>query len=101
MDGDGLTGGATVATRALTVELPEELVALLGSPEAGATKARRALVIELLRDGSVSQGQAARLLGVSRWDLLDLMARLGVPSGPETAEEMRQEVATARQTHRR
>ena len=87
--------GMLVATQALTVELPEELIDLFGTLEAAA-KAREALVIELLRDASISQGQAARLLGVTRWDLLDLMARYGVPSGPETADEMRQEIADAR-----
>ena len=85
-----------VPPHALTIELPEELLALLGSPEAAAAKARAALVIELLREGAVSQGQAARLLGVSRWELLDLMARYGVPSGPEAAEEMRREIEDAR-----
>ena len=85
-----------MATQTLTVELPEELLDLLGTPEAAAAKARDALVIELLRDATISQGQAARLLGVSRWDLLDLMARYGVPSGPETAEDMRREIEDAR-----
>ena len=85
-----------MATHTLTVELPEELVDLLGTPEAAAAKAREALVIELLRDATISQGQAAHLLGVTRWDLLDLMSRYGVPSGPETAEEMRREIEDAR-----
>jgi predicted HTH domain antitoxin len=53
-------------------------------------------VIDLLREGRISQGQAARLLGSTRWDILTLMARLGIPSGPETAEEMRQEIEGAR-----
>jgi predicted HTH domain antitoxin len=75
------------------VELPEELVALLGSPEAVAAKAKEALVLELLREARISQGKAARLLGISRWEILDLIARHRISSGPETAEEMRQEVA--------
>jgi predicted HTH domain antitoxin len=84
-----------MAPQSLTVELPEELVALLGSPEAAAAKARTALVFALLREGAISQGQAARVLGVTRRDLLDLMARHGVQSGPETAEEMRREIDNA------
>jgi len=85
-----------VASQLLTVELPEELVALLGSPEAAAVRVRTALVFELLREGAISQGQAARVLGVTRWDLLELMARHGVQSGPDTAEEMRREIENAR-----
>lgn len=85
-----------MATRTIELELPEDLVALLGSPEAAASKAKEALVLELLREARVSQGQAAQLLGLTRWDVLDLMARHQIPSGPETAEEMRQEIENVR-----
>ena len=85
-----------MATCALTLELPEELVALLGSPEAAAAKAREALVLALLREGQISQGKAARLLGLTRWDVLDLMVQHQIPSGPATPEELRQEVEDAR-----
>jgi predicted HTH domain antitoxin len=86
----------TMATRTIELELPEDLVALLGSPEAAASKAKEALVLELLRETRISQGQAARLLDLTRWDILELMARHRIPSGPDTAEEMRDEVENAR-----
>lgn len=79
-------------TRALTVELPEEPLALLGSDEKATINAREALVMELLRDSAVSQGQAAELLGITRWDMLDLMAHYRVPSGPESVEELQQDL---------
>lgn len=85
-----------MTTWTIELELPEDLVALLGSPEAAASKALSALVLELLREARISQGQAAQLLGLTRWDILDLMARHQVPSGPETAEEMRQEIGNVR-----
>jgi predicted HTH domain antitoxin len=81
-----------IATCALTLELPEELVALLGSLETAAAKAREALVLTLLREGQISQGKVARLLGLTRWDILDLMVQHQIPSGPATPEELRQEV---------
>lgn len=80
----------------LTVELPGELVAELGSPEELAAQARRALVLDLLREGRISQGKAASLLGITRWDILDLMARYQIPSGPQTAAEMEQDIENAR-----
>jgi predicted HTH domain antitoxin len=85
-----------MATRTLSLEVAEELVELLGSPEATAAKAKQALVLELLREARISQGRAARLLGISRWELLDLMATHEVESGPESAEEVRQDVEVAR-----
>ena len=36
-------------------------------------KAREAYVLELLRQGDISAGRAARLLNISRWDLSELM----------------------------
>src|SRR5437899_11298871 len=83
-------------TRTLTLEVPEELVQLLGSPEAVAAKAKEALVLDLLRQAEISQGKAARLLGITRWDILDLMALHQIPSGPETVEELRREIEFAR-----
>ncbi len=80
----------------ITFELPEDVIALLGSPEAAAAEAREALVLALLRDARISQGKAARLLGITRWDILDLMARYQIPSGPATAEEMEQEIRDLR-----
>ena len=85
-----------MATCTLTLELPEDLVALLGSPEAAAARAKEALVLDLLREARISQGKAAHLLNISRWDILDLMARHQIPSGPETAAEVRQEITEAR-----
>lgn len=82
-----------MATQTLTLELPEELVALLGSPEAATARAKEALVLELLRQGTISQGKAAHLLGIDRWAILDLIAEHQIPSGPANADEMRRELA--------
>ena len=85
-----------MANGTLTLELPEEMMALLGSPEAAAARAKQALVLDLLREARISQGRASRLLGVTRYDILDLMAQYEIRSGPETAEEMDQEIENAR-----
>jgi len=85
-----------VAASSVTVELPEELVQLIGSTELTAQRIREALVLDLLRAATLSQGQAAHMLGISRWDMLDLMARYRIPSGAQSAEEVRQEVDAAR-----
>ncbi len=76
----------------LAIELPDELVALLGSPEDAAAGAKEALILELLRRSRISQGKAACLLGIDRWAMLDLMAQHQIPSGPVDADEMRREL---------
>lgn len=61
--------------------------ALLGSPEAAAARGREAVI---------SQGLAAELLGLTRGDILDLMVKLRIPSGPDPPEEARREVEDMR-----
>ena len=80
----------------LTLDLPDELVALFDSPAVAAAKAKEALVLDLLREARISQGKAARLLGITRWDVIDLMARHQIPSGPETVEDLEQEIEDMR-----
>jgi hypothetical protein len=78
------------------LDLPAEVASRLGATqEAIAANAKQAVVLELLRAGRLSQGQAADALGVSRHELIDLMAEYDVPSGPATIEEYRQEIADA------
>ncbi len=81
---------------AITVELPDELVALFGSPEAAAARAKESLVPDLLREARISQGKAANLLGITRCDILGLMARRQIPSGPATVEEWEEKLETIR-----
>lgn len=84
-----------MSTQTLTIEIPDELLELLGSAEAARTKAREALILHLLREGEISQGRAARLLGITRWEIIDLMARYQILSGPQTPEEIQQEIEAA------
>jgi predicted HTH domain antitoxin len=84
-------------TTTLPVELPKEIVSLLGeSDRAAATSVREVVVMELLRRQQISQGKAARVLGIDRWALLDMMARHDVPAAPLTAEEASRDVQNAR-----
>jgi glutamate racemase len=95
MQGVRETIGATVAAKTITLELPEELVDLLGPPDAIAGRVRESLVLDLLREAEITQGEAALLLGVTHYDILDLMVRYCIPSGPLTPEEAQQEIETA------
>lgn len=88
---------AETPTIRVSVDLPRELRDIVGSPEELARRARRSLVLDLLREGEISQGKAARLLGITRWDLLDVMARYHIPSGPLTPEELERDLEAALQ----
>jgi predicted HTH domain antitoxin len=88
------------ATRTITIELPDALVSALDTLDGIEDRAWQALVLDLLRDGEISQGRAARLLDVSRYDILGLMASHHILSGPLTAEEAEKDVEAARRGSR-
>jgi predicted HTH domain antitoxin len=51
-------------------------------------------ITTLLRYGDISSGLAARLLGISRLEVIDLMAVYGISVfSPQSKEELEQEVA--------
>jgi predicted HTH domain antitoxin len=50
--------------------------------------------MELLRQHVISQGKAAELLQLNRWDLSEVMGRHKVPSIDLTPEELQQELTT-------
>jgi hypothetical protein len=87
-----LEAAVTAETFDITVSLPKELAEIFESPDEAAAFAHRSLVLELLRDAHISQGTAARLLGITRWEIIDLMGKHHIPSGPATPEELAQEL---------
>lgn len=86
-----------MASRVLTLDLPEDVVALLGAPDEAAAQAKELLVVELLRRSRIGQSRAAEVLGTTRWGVLELMGRYDIPQGPETAEQLEQELEQVRQ----
>ena len=60
-------------------------------------KAREVFVLELLRQGDISAGRAARLLNISRWDLSELMYEAGISPFDDspTVETLDAEVQSA------
>lgn len=76
------------------VALPEELLAGFGWPESEVTdRVREALVMELVRLDRLSEAQAAEILGLTRWDLLEAMGRYQVPAVRMHREELKRELA--------
>lgn len=60
-------------------------------------KAQEAFILSLLKQGDVSAGRAAELLGVDRWHLSELMSAHGISPFDETVtrEELEREVTDA------
>ena len=92
MSGAKAEGERNMAKRVkLDLELPEEIFAQLEGPEIE-KRVKEALVMDLLREHQLSQGKAAELLGLSRHELFDLMARHHVPVIDLSADELKSEL---------
>jgi predicted HTH domain antitoxin len=75
----------------LEVELPDEVSSVLLDEDLAA-EAKEALVMEFLREHRVSQGRAAEMLGINRYELFDLMRKYQVPVIDLTAAELEAEL---------
>jgi predicted HTH domain antitoxin len=75
----------------LMLELPNEVVKHVPAKELAA-KAKEALVMELLREHQVSQGKAAEVIEISRYDLFELMSKYCIPVIDLTPEQLEAEL---------
>ena len=78
--------------KTITIEIPDEIINLLGSEEEAVKEAREALVLDLVRRGKVSKGKAAELVGISLWDLPDLLAKYQIPWFDYSKEELQRDL---------
>ncbi len=78
----------------LTIELPPELLELLGSEEEARREAKVALVLDLVRRDKVSRAKAAELLEISLWDFPALLAQYRIPWFDYSAEDLQRDLRT-------
>lgn len=89
-----------IMSKQVTLEFPVDL------PEEGmldkeaARKGKETFVLELLRKGKISQGKAAELLGISRYEILDLMTEHNIPMANFPPEELERQIEDAEKRER-
>ena len=80
------------------VEFPEELWKLAGIPAKKASaKLKEIFVVELVRQGKLSQGRAAEILGLDRWEIMDVLATYDVPTTSLTEAELDRDLQVLRE----
>ena len=90
-----LKGGVVIALKKLELQLPEELLATLGtSSQEVSTKVLERVILSLVHEGEISIRYGAELLGLGYHDMLDLMGKHKVPVVNYSPEEFRKEVAS-------
>jgi predicted HTH domain antitoxin len=63
----------------IEIAVPEEIVNVFGSEDATRKAAQKAFILGLVQRGIISKGKAAELLGISLWDLPELVAQYQIP----------------------
>ena len=84
----------------IEIAVPEEIIALLGSEDSARKEAKEAFVLDLVRRGKISKGKAAELLGMSLWDLPELVAQYQIPWFSYHPEELEKDLDTLRKLQR-
>ena len=84
-----------MAEKDFQISLPSEVVGAFGWNDSEVPqRVREALVMDLLRLDRLSEAQAASILRLERWELLELMGRYDVPAVRMSVEELDRELAT-------
>ena len=79
----------------ISLEVPRDLIGALNVPEnqVGA-RIKELVALELFREGHISSGKAAELLGWSKIEFVRLLARRDIPYFTQSPEELSDELAT-------
>jgi len=81
-----------VISRKLVLEFPEEISEKDLEDEEVQRRSKEGAVFELSRKKKISQGKAAELLGITRNELFDLMAKFDIPVIDLSEEELKKEL---------
>lgn len=84
----------------VSLELPRDFLGALDIPESQlASRLLELVSLELFRQGRISAGKGAEMLGISKWQFVQLLARYEIPYFVESEDELRAEVAMAEAVH--
>jgi predicted HTH domain antitoxin len=83
-----------MGTLTVRLELPRDLLGALDVPQGRLeSRLRELIALELFREGRISSGKAAELLGISKGEFIHLLAHHGVAYFTESPDELAAELA--------
>ena len=82
----------------IALELPRDLVGALDIPQTRLEAHMRELIaLELFREGRISSGKGAEILGISKLGFIQRLARHDIPYFTESPEELAADMANLEQ----
>jgi predicted HTH domain antitoxin len=83
-----------MSTLTVALELPRDLLGALEVPQVQIEAHLRELIaLELFREGRISSGKGAELLGISKLAFIQRLSQHGIDYFTESPEELRSDVA--------
>lgn len=76
----------------LTIDLPAELLQVLGTEDEARQEAKNALILDLVRRGKISRARAAEFLQISLGDLPALLAQYRIPWFDYSSDTLREDL---------
>ena len=87
-----------MSTLTVALDLPRDLLGALDVPPTRVESQLRELIaLELFREGRISSGKGAELLGISKLEFVCLLAQHGISYFTESPEELMAEVKALEQ----
>lgn len=83
-----------MAMKRIEINVPETLVDYMGLDDINSERLRNAMIVyPYVKNGTISHGKAAELLGMNKLELIQLYGSIGLPYFDETPEELEEELA--------
>ncbi|MGC9357774.1 MAG: UPF0175 family protein [Anaerolineae bacterium] len=87
-----------MSTMTVALELPRDLLGALEVPQTQMeARLRELIALELFREGRISSGKGAELLGISKLAFVQLLSQHGINYFTESPEELEAEVTMLEQ----
>lgn len=81
-------------TMTVSLDLPRDLLGALDVPPIDVEQRLRELIaLGLFREGRISSGKGAELIGVSKLDFIRLLSKNGISYFTQTPEELQSEIS--------
>jgi predicted HTH domain antitoxin len=78
----------------LTIDIPSELLRVIGTEDEARQEAKTALILDLVRRGKVSRARAAEFLQISLAEFPSLLAQYQIPWFDYSAETLHEDLRT-------
>jgi predicted HTH domain antitoxin len=78
----------------LTIDIPSELLRVIGTEDEARQEAKTALILDLVRRGKVSRARAAEFLQISLAEFPSLLAQYQIPWFDYSTDDLHQDLRT-------